>query len=543
MKPVINCIHFVVFLFCCFQQLPAQRVVPLKKEPEQLSNDEIEQINKFNRLFGDYFYVNQHMEILPLKDTLYSFSDFYREVRINNWSTNFENNLDENPVLMNPYSNVITMNLKFEEEGFFPELPFPKQQKRDEPKLQSSGVFMSDTIQKINTYYRTPVTENQNKDSITRRTDAVISGKIAETLKSIAYVKKYDENGYNLKNFALDVLNKIDKYQIRHIYFFAHGYNVPYSLAQIQGNRLLKQIYRQHPNENILFIRIFWKGGEAKKLNVKTRNVNGHLMLKKIQYKDKISIKNATGFKKKAKEAIKCGYSLRRLLHLLELGDGATDKRTFHLFSHSMGAVMLSHSLMNDISYIRYKPTELVKITKQARYVLDSSWMYRADSLMNAATCKGLKKVFCSCSKERNEALEYISFMRYTRLPELNVRIFMNAPAIPGVQLFQFADVCKSYNFMVGYNLYDPTLAKRFAGKKTLISGKLSHAAGNTSLGLNYNNEVGQTEFLINRNLLKSPNFCFKGYRTSNFFEHDLFFYMQHPLFINAMKIFTEPLK
>jgi hypothetical protein len=94
---------------------------------------------------------------------------------------------------------------------------------------------------------------------------------------------------------------------------------------------------------------------------------------------------------------------------------------------------------------------------------------------------------------------------------------------------------------MVGYNIFDPTLAKRFAGKKTLISGKLSYAAGNTSLGLNYKNEVGKTEFLINTNQLKSPNFFFKGYRTSNFFEHDLFFYMQHPLFTNALKVFTAP--
>src|SRR3569832_2945222 len=124
--------------------------------------------------------------------------------------------------------------------------------------------------------------------------------------------------------------------------------------------------------------------------------------------------------------------------------------------------------------------------------------------------------------------------MRETQLPSLHIKIFMNAPAIPGVPLFQFADVCRYYKFVAGYNTFDPTLAKRFFNKKTLISGKFSHLAGNTSLGLNSHNEVGQTEFMISMNKLKNPDYGFKGSRTSNFFEHDLFYYMQHPLFAIA---------
>jgi hypothetical protein len=191
----------------------------------------------------------------------------------------------------------------------------------------------------------------------------------------------------------------------------------------------------------------------------------------------------------------------------------------------------------------------MVRITKDARFVLDSGWLFQANELLYSGTRLDFLRV-----RRKKAAKEFISFMSANRLPDLKIKIFMNAPAIPGVQLFQFVNLCHRYKFIIGYNPYDPVLAKRFIAKGTLVSGKLSGTAGKTTLGLNYKNEVGQTEFLFDkykrqqeilfgRNVMEDEQSVFAGYKTSNFFEHDLFFYTQHPLFINALKLFTPPLK
>jgi hypothetical protein len=542
MRRELHLLCILVFCICMHSSLHASNTkgggdkgASVKKDPLDLSNCEIEQINKFNRLFGDYFYVNENMEIRALKDTTYSFDDFYKFVREQNWNTEFDTNLDESPILRQDFPNVITMNLKFKAGGeFFQEASRPKEEKWEELKFKKKQLFESDTMQKINAYYRNLNNVQQKADG--SKADS-IDKLLTQAFQGLAYNQQYDENGYNLQKFAADIKEKIKKHHIKHIYFFAHGYNVPHALAQMQGHRLLKQIRTLH-TDTILFVRVFWKGGDAKKLKVKRKMVGNRLVLKKVVYKDKISLKNAIGFRRKTKEATKCGHALRRLLSLLEDGPVETDPRTFHLLSHSMGAVILSHCLVNDISPIRYKTDELIRITKEAHYVLDSYWMRRADSLLYAGDCKrfpGRRK----CMERRAEALRDITYMRETLLPALNIRVFMNAPAIPGVPLFRFADVCRHYKFIAGFNTFDPTLAKRFFNKKILVSGKFSRIAGNTSLGLNSHNEIGQTEFLISMNKLKNPNYCFRGYRTSNFFEHDLFYYMQHPLFMNALKDFT----
>lgn len=526
--------------------------IPLNTNAPQLSNCQIEQINKFNRLFGDYFYADEHMEIKSLKEGAGTFADFYREIADSNWNAEFQHNLDDKKsMLRKSFPNVITMNLKFGKGGlFFPEIPahqLPETVKKEEWYAKRNRLFVSDTIQKITAQYNKPVMDVKQKniddaikqEKVTSNKLDTAAIKINEALNNLMYKEEFDKNGYDLQNFAKEVQQNIKKYHIQNIYFFVHGYNVPHALAQVQGNRLMQQLQALH-TDTILFIRIFWNGGNSKQLKVSTEQVNQHVVLKKMTYKDKLSLKNAKGFSEKTKEAIQCAYSLRRLLHLLEEGDEANDQRIFHMVSHSLGAVILSHSLINDMSHIRYKPNELIQTTEEAHYVLDAAWMKKADSLISSGTCKGLKFRRKKCMEKRQEALDYITFMRYNPLPNLKIRVFMNAPAIPGVQLFQFADVCHNYHFTVGHNLYDPTLAKRFAGKKTLISGKLSRASGNTSLGLNYKNEVGQTEFLISMNKLKNPGFIFNGCKTSNFFEHDIFFYMQHPLFTNALTTFIK---
>jgi hypothetical protein len=196
--------------------------------------------------------------------------------------------------------------------------------------------------------------------------------------------------------------------------------------------------------------------------------------------------------------------------------------------------VVVSNALINDISPIRYKRKEILKVTEEMKSRLNLCWIQRIDSLLNKGSVTAFKQ------KKRANARRIIVFMGRNDLPDLKVTIFMNAPAIPGVQLFQFADMSKSYNFTIGHNLFDPILAKRFFLKQTMLSGFLSGFVGNTRLGVNYNNEVGQTEFLINTNVCKNKEFVLKGYRTSNFFEHDIFYYIQHPQFTFTLNTYLH---
>jgi hypothetical protein len=527
--------------------------------PRQLSLKQIDRINKFNRLFGDYFNVNEHMQIEPAKSPYPDFNTFYAEVRNNNWNSQYEHNLDAgNSILRQTVANVITMNLNFKDNGLIEPVPIDmnKQTKPTEAEKKKE-LFVSDTIQKIYTKYAnqsavaqkkmppskkkdTVSIQQLNKQAIQRAhaLDSIVHVETQRVLQQVKYNKEADPNGYDLYQFSLAVIDTLKKYNIKHIYFFAHGYNVPRSLAQLQGNRLMERIAKQEKG-NILFIRIFWQGGDAKKLTVKQKQDGDLLLLKKMKYKDEISFRNARNFGRKKDEAIKCGASLRILLGCFEL-DSVAKKCTYSLMSHSLGAALICHSVINNISQIKYRPDELVKITQETKYVLNDEWVRRADSLMSADNCNWLQDLLFNCSKKKKAAWDYISFMKCTPLPNLKIKVFMNAPAVPGVQLFQFSDLTKNYTFIVGYNGYDPTLAKRFAGKSTLISGKLAYAGKNTSLGLNYNNEVGKTDFLITTNILRKPEFIFKGYRTSTFFEHDFFYYMQHPLFMNALNDFVK---
>lgn len=523
--------------------------------PVKLSSKQINQLNKFNRLFGDYFHANERMQIVPADGTSVSFDSFYNEVRNRNWNSDFEHNLDaDSSILRQHFKNVITMNMNFNENGILE--PLPLDTKKDVKPIvlneKKKALFVADTIQSIYKKYAMKAANEQKNIASPKKNDtlsiqqynkiatqkaysldSVIKVETYKVLEQVKYNKDTDPNGYELHQFSLAVIDTIKKYHINRIYFFAHGYNVPRALAQLQGNRLLEKI-SEHEPEHILFIRIFWQGGDAKKLSVKRKMKKGIPVLEKIIYRDEISFRNAKNFGKKKSEAIKCGASLRRLLDIFEQ-DSIAKHCTFLLMSHSLGAALICHSVINNISQIRYRPDDLVRITQETKYILNDEWMRRADSLMWQGKRSWLKNLLFNTDKKRKEAWDYISFMRCTPLPNLKIKVFMNAPAVPGVQLFQFSDLTKSYNFIVGYNGYDPTLAKRFAGKSTLISGKLAYAGKNTSLGLNYNNEVGKTDFLITTSVLKKPDFVFRGYETSTFFEHDLFFYMQHPLFVNAL--------
>src|SRR3954470_23841313 len=392
--------------------------------PSQLSSKQIERLNKFNRLFGDYFYANERLEIVPAKGLSIDFNEFYREVKDSNWNSKFEHNLDApNSILRQSFKNVITMNLNFNENGILEPLPLEKTKliKPTDLSEKKKKLFVADTVQKIYLKYAMQAADEQKKITPSKKKDttsiqqqnkkalqkaysldSTIKIETNKVLQQVKYNKQTDPNGYELYQFSLAVIDSIKKHRIKHIYFFAHGYNVPRALAQLQGNRLLEKISKEETG-NILFVRIFWQGGDAKKLNVKRKYAGNQLVLKKMSYHDEISLRNARNFGKKKTEAIECGASLRLLLDIFEQ-DSTTKKCTFSLMSHSLGAALICHSVINNISQIRYRPDDIVKITQETKYVLNDEWMRRADSLMSLGRCSWLKNALFNTDKKKKEA-------------------------------------------------------------------------------------------------------------------------------------------
>ena len=340
----------------------------------------------------------------------------------------------------------------------------------------------------------------------------------------------HDKNGVLIRQTAQTIVNTILDNDVKHVYFFAHGYNVPHSLAQMQGNRFISMINNSHPNEKVLFIRVFWEGGSRKELEVLFDSTATGFHLQKIVYRDERSAKNAKDFKPAKAEAVLCGFSLRRLLNCIA-SDTSARKLPFYFIAHSMGGSLTTAALINDLATLKYQEDAIKTIIHRIDVEKKVSWH---DSVFTTIMANSKKPV------GRDEARLAVMFMKYESPPDLNIRVFLNAPSLPGVDLFRFADLSKRYKFYIGHNLYDPALAKRFFFRSYMLSGFMARTNGNTSLGLNYENEVGRTEYFVKNNPNRLDHFDVNGFRTSTYFEHDVFFYMKHPLFNRAFNSFIS---
>jgi hypothetical protein len=293
--------NLILFLFSLFLLHTAVLAQPSAKE--------LKKINTFNRLFGDYFYVNDRLEITPHKSYQGSFDTFYTLVRRDNWGAQFENNLENDSFLRFESEHIILLNLKLREGGVFFKEP-----------TQTAGLEKRKTRPGKNQFYLSSQSledYRRIKKTLSKK-DSSLHLKLNDFFIKNEFDSVEDRSGYDLREFSKKISKLINEHAIKHIYFFVHGYNVPHSLAQMQGNKLLDPITSYHGKENILFIRVFWEAGNYKKLQVSTTNRDGKLKLSKITYKDQLSLKNATGFSKKKKEAVNCGYAIRRLLNMLQ---------------------------------------------------------------------------------------------------------------------------------------------------------------------------------------------------------------------------------
>lgn len=269
--------------------------------------------------------------------------------------------------------------------------------------------------------------------------------------------------------------------QIKKIIFFIHGYNVPYSLAQKQGNVLadsLLKLDNSLKSENLLFIRVFWPSGNFKHsdFNVNTCNYDNFNRLPTVRLFGYIS-----------NRAYLAGITLRTILTEIN-----TDL-PLYIITHSHGSTVATTALINTTS--KMKP---------------------------GRTSNSMMKLMLAVD-----------------LPDKKVNVFLNAPSIPGQNTFIDLEnryPQTKYKFFVGYNANDQILLKRniHIGKlKLTLSGRMS----STTLGCNYKNEVRKTQKIFVEQGLEDN---FRAGINSFQSQHDFFCYIGQIEFRRNLGIFLS---
>lgn len=259
------------------------------------------------------------------------------------------------------------------------------------------------------------------------------------------------------------------------IVFFVHGYNVPYSLAVIQMLMLREKMQSAGLNvDNTLFVPIFWSSGDLKKKNIKPEKA------KNFNVGDKFRYRTAQGWLYYSNRAYYAAITLRNVLNKIDVDS----TKNVMIFAHSLGATIATSACINTTS-----------------------------KLDNRDISNDLRKKFTQ-----------------TPIPTIPIKIFLSAPAIPGVNTFTDMDSCFSNKVVFStVNNRDRMLSKfKFINPKRLSS---------TTLGSDYKGEASETKRLF---MLKDfcDNFIYR--KVSCRKDHDIFTYMRQDEYLKLLKEFIE---
>lgn len=308
-------------------------------------------------------------------------------------------------------------------------------------------------------------------------------------------------------------------------FVFVHGYNVPHSLAHLQGNKVAWTLAEEYPNETILFVRVYWDGKSRKKLLIKKQPFTEGYVVSKFIFKDELSISNATNWFATRCDAQKCGITLREILYKADVSNSLTlPPREINVIGHSLGALVTVTALINSIEGLDVTSDSLKMHLQNANYQIenvDTAWVHKY------VQSKGDRKA------------KHVSFMLdqmvMEHLPSYRVNVFLNAPAISGTPYFKYLDTTKSYSFHSGFNRYDPVLAKRFILKNNARISFKASMLGSTTLGINFLDENNEVRSL-------HPD-SFRASESSDLVAHDFFKYTSHPKYNVAFNSFLKEVK
>ena len=308
-------------------------------------------------------------------------------------------------------------------------------------------------------------TQHQNfLDSITAIARAATKDTVAMDL--FRFREKW--NAHFLPLVLKKIQDKIESAKIEKLLFFIPGYNVPYSLAHLQGNAIFenyKEVLAVKASEqNILFVRVFWPS------NSKKFAMFGKMF---CSMSNKMNINSARLYNYVTNRAYIATLTMRTLINNLN-----TVPQT-EIISHSFGAVVSTGVVL--------QPFEKMKDTT---------------STFNT---------------------KLIEQFRATQIPVHNIKLYLNAAGIPGESTFRPLDsnTNRYHQFYISYNDIDKILNKRVLPFAKYFTS--ANHGNKTTLGCNWTGEVSRVDTIFaSKGLSKNVS----SQRTSFRGNHDIFCYL-----------------
>jgi hypothetical protein len=302
-------------------------------------------------------------------------------------------------------------------------------------------------------------------------------------------------NAYVLNKTIQKLIKLIHMEEPEYILFYVHGYNVPYGLAVMQTIEIQDYIQNLQQKINkpgkLLMVPVLWSSNDQKKSELDSEE--------KVKMGDEVKISNAIKWGFYSTRANFAGLGLRQILYQLE--SSTNELPELLILSHSLGAIVATNALINTTSRLPGKYSMQISNDNCGEIIIQ-------DSIIN------------ELEEKENYNYKLLQKFNSSPIPTNNVRVFMSAPAISGVETFK--DMCEETKattaFFSTVNSKDLTL-KKFVG--------IVNSLGSTSLGLNYNCDVMQTKidyfwdqgyFYYNKEAIEIP-------------QHSIFDYLQQPAY------------
>jgi hypothetical protein len=428
----------------------------------------------------------------------YTQSKEIQELIARNWGQSFFDDLDK---YMKPRSaNASSISVKFDAFGcIYPSFMNPsweihfKINDRFKARYFDNQTFYSISHRNNKTQEKTGEFLSSFPEKYQDRLKPIIGERNFKALLDNEEIAKSDFDYIDTWNniFLAEEVEKIKSTlfsgKFERLVILIHGFAVPYSLAQIQYNNLI-DFYSNQLNDTasfqkILFLKIFWPSGDYKKITSKNRQ---------FDFKNARKLRIVGDFAYVNGRTFNVGLQLRKLISTIDF-QGTTD-----IIGHSSGSVLATVALINPIQKMNMESNPSAINKQLASHFLTS------------------------------------------KLPNKNIRLFINAASMPGVSTFgkdmKFSEQ-KNYNWVIGYNSKDRVLNKMFLKHKQFLNSFF-----NTSLGANAYGEVEKTIRSIKNNPLNfEKNFQFiEMGKQSDKFGHDFFCYLIQDCYTNALTDFIK---
>ncbi|MBC7849065.1 MAG: hypothetical protein H7Y31_04985 [Chitinophagaceae bacterium] len=323
--------------------------------------------------------------------------------------------------------------------------------------------------------------------------NAHLSTSEIDSLKSISFhhdslyaARYYAFRAFWNRKFLGDKITELDKKiaerKIKRVFFFVHGFNVPSSLAQLQGNAIFRRILQDQSlrPEETLFVRVFWPSMSEKR--------NDFVNVDKCDIRNrKLRVFKSNLFSYVSNRGYLCGQTLNTILSQLP------NDIEYNFISHSFGSTLSAAML--------FSPTAKINVNARGSHY-----------------------------NSRLLAL----FSNQPKLSEKKINFFMHAAGMAGRATFADLSLANNTNhyFYLGYNERDKILLKQ-----VLWLFKKPHGKSSTALGCNADGEADKVVALADRTGLLSR---FVASSTSTLREHDIFCYMQQTQFDNFFTTFLQ---